>query len=237
MPTRSEAEEHLRVIRSLMEKATIYRAISAEAAAVGGFLAIVGSFAMGNWFALFAESAEPVFTKPNHWIFFATWSVVLLLAAAANLFALHRAALRREEPFISPGMKLACRSLLPSFFVAGAVTVQLLTDYWFVFAVPIWITCYGLALLSTRHFAPTSLLRLGWAFIVTGPLSFFHLFGSTWGAIYQPSNGSNSLAFAEWQYLFQAQFLMASTFGLFHLIYAAFTWPRKSSASDSGVEP
>ena len=238
MPTRTEAEEHLRVIRSLMEKATIYRAISAEAAAIGGVLAIVGSFSMGNWMSTFSFGDDiAVFKGPNRWVFFATWTIVLLLASCANLYVLRRAALQRGEPFVSPGMKLALRSLLPSFCVAGALTVQVVPAFWFVFVVPIWITCYGLGLLSTRHFAPTSLIRLGWAFVLAGVLACFDITNTTWGAFYQPANGSDPQAFASWQHVLQAQFLMAATFGLFHLIYAACTWPRKSSASDSGVEP
>ena len=118
MPTPAEAEEHLRVIRSLMEKATIYRAISAEAAGIGGLLAIIGSFSMGNWTSLSFGNDSPVFKGPNRWAFFATWAIILLIAAGANLYALRRAALKRGEPFISPGMKLALSSLLPSFFVA-----------------------------------------------------------------------------------------------------------------------
>ena len=228
MPTRTEAEEHLRVIRSLMEKATIYRAISAEAAGIGGVLAIFGSFSMGNWVGAFGESDKAVFKGPNHWIFFATWTIVLLLAALANLYCLRRAALQRGEPFISPGMKLALSSLLPSFFVAGVLTLLMLPLFWYVFTVPIWITCYGLGLLSTRHFAPTSLVRLGWAFVLAGLSSTFHITNVTWGAFYQPSNGSDPQSFALWQHVFQAQFLMAATFGLFHLIYAACTWPRRA---------
>ena len=38
---RSKAEEDLRVIRSLMERATVYRAISAPAALVAGLLSIL----------------------------------------------------------------------------------------------------------------------------------------------------------------------------------------------------
>ena len=228
MPTPAEAEEHLRVIRSLMEKATIYRAISAEAAGIGGLLAIIGSFSMGNWTSLSFGNDNLVFKGPNRWVFFATWTIILLLAAGANLYALRRAALKRGEPYISPGMKLALSSLLPSFFVAGVLTLLVFHLFWYVFTVPIWITCYGLGLLSTRHFAPTSLVRLGWAFVLAGLFSTIHITNVTWGAFYQPTNGSNPLAFAQWEHVLQAQFVMASTFGLFHLIYAACTWPRRA---------
>ena len=43
---RSKAEEDLRVIRSLMERATVYRAISAPAALVAGFLSIFAAAAI-----------------------------------------------------------------------------------------------------------------------------------------------------------------------------------------------
>ena len=40
MDERHRAEEHLRVIRTLMERATIYRAISASTALIGGLIAL-----------------------------------------------------------------------------------------------------------------------------------------------------------------------------------------------------
>ena len=40
MDERQRAEEHLRVIRTLMERATIYRAISAPTALAGGLIAL-----------------------------------------------------------------------------------------------------------------------------------------------------------------------------------------------------
>ena len=46
MIDRSNAEEDLRIIRSLMERATIYRAISAPTALVAGLLAILASAAI-----------------------------------------------------------------------------------------------------------------------------------------------------------------------------------------------
>ena len=67
MNERCRAEEDLRVIRNLMERATIYRAISAPTALVGGLLALGSSVALwlldrsrpadaipldGRWFAL-----------------------------------------------------------------------------------------------------------------------------------------------------------------------------------------
>src|SRR5262249_30402738 len=118
MIDRSEAEEHLRVIRSLMEKATVYRAISAEAAAVGGCLAIVASFAFGNWWSPAEPKAEVSGAQ-----FVGLWCGVLAVAAGLNLFFLWRAARRRGEMFVSAGMRMALKAVLPSYVVAAFFTV------------------------------------------------------------------------------------------------------------------
>lgn len=223
MSNRSEAEQHLRVIRSLMERATIYRAVSAEAAAVGGALAIAASFALGNWMVAFSADALPQ-TEPGSARFFLTWLGILGVTALANLIFLRRSALLRGEPFISSGMRLALVSLLPSFVVAGGLTALL---WWsiegIVLVVPVWITCYGLGLLATKHFAPRSLIWLGWAFLLAGLAAFAFVACSL----------KQATPLSPWLTIYRAQMLMAVTFGGFHLIYAVCTWPRKSShASD-----
>ncbi len=226
MQTRSDAEEHLRIIRSLMEKATIYRAISAEAAAVGGVLAIGGSFATGNW--LKPTPYDPGIPSPSAPAFLGPWIGLLVLTSLVNLYFLRRAATQRVDRFISPGMRLALAALLPSFFVAGGLTIYFAgLGPNAVFIVPIWIVCYGIGLLATSHFAPRSLVYLGWAFLLAGLGAFWPMFDS-------------SFAVRSGQYAGPwcvAQILMASTFGLFHLIYAACTWPRRARGADAGGTP
>jgi hypothetical protein len=229
MIDRSEAEEHLRVIRSLMEKATIYRAISAEAAAVGGVLAVLASFAFGNWLRTGEILAGRVSRVPSE-AFFGLWLIVLLVTAAANVWCLWRGAQRRGEAFISPGMRLACRALLPSYIVASFFTVLLFGIEMPGFIVPVWIICHGLALLSTTCFAPRSLGWLGWAFLAMGLASCWAI-GKAAYAIPIVAGGADVDALAhqrDWRSLLLGQQWMALTFGLLHLIYAACTWPRRA---------
>ena len=217
MPTRTEDEEHLRVIRSLMEKATIYRAISAPTALVGGLLSVAVS-AVGAWCHryLFFDISNYEFR------FFWPWIAVLALTTISNAWFLYRDARRRGDVFLSPGMRLAARCMAPSFLSAGILSFLARSsgDGLLVF---VWMLFYGLGLLSTLSFAPKSISVLGWTFIA-GAFALI-VFPSL------PGSGPLSLEIRS------AHILMGSTFGLFHLIYAAFTWPRKSSASDSGVEP
>lgn len=74
MDSRS-AEDHLRVIRELMERATIYRTISAPAALFCGFLALFVAFA-----ALIRGPLQPILRHS----FVQVWIIVFLLSAAAN---------------------------------------------------------------------------------------------------------------------------------------------------------
>jgi len=212
MQTSTEAEEHLRVIRSLMERATIYRAISAPSALVGGFLAI-----------FVAISLSIVSTPPGEHINFAlVWLAVLVTCSAANLYFLRRDADRRREPYFSPGMRLALVSLLPSFLVAGACTVLLSSYGGETVLACIWVTLYGLALLATGHFAPRSIVFLGWAFLVAGLILIITVLNSE---------------LPQWNPWGLGNLIMAATFGLFHLIYAACTWPNRARSVEVTATP
>lgn len=184
-----------------MEKATVYRSISAPTALVGGVLAI-GAAILGHT----VENWEYEDRVPSQHVFAIIWLFVLTLVAAANGFFLFRDARRRGEKFISHGMKMALAALMPSHLTAGVLSVV------FGFAQPIilvlvWIVLHGIGLLSTAHFSPRSIIRLGWGFLLAGLASIVTL---AVARSFEPS----------------PHILMAITFGGFHLIYAACTWPR-----------
>jgi hypothetical protein len=167
MPTREEAEEHLRVIRSLMERGTIYRAISASGALVGGMVTLLGCGFLALKSPLpGAPSSAPneLMPTPVYPLFLPTWLVVLAVTVLVNIYLLWRDAERRGDVFLSPGLRAALRALIPSCLVAAVLTF-LAAD----FLLPIaWMIFYGLSLLATQHFAPRSIMLLGWAFLATG---------------------------------------------------------------------
>jgi hypothetical protein len=221
MPNRSEAEEHLRIIRSLMEKATIYRAISAPTALVGGLLALIAAGIL--WRLTPAQDGEPENWPDMRLYFLMPWLLVLALTGAANMCFLWRDARLRGDPFISPGMKAALTALAPSFLVAGYCTFFLVGCFssGAVLGLPtIWMVLYGVGLLATSHFSPRSIHVLGWSFLVAGLASLTGAWILPW--LREP-----------WQI---CNLQMAATFGLFHIIYAACTWRRKPIHRDSGGE-
>src|SRR6266446_10628974 len=199
MDSRS-AEDHLRVIRELMERATIYRTISAPAALFCGFLALFVAFA-----ALIRGPLQPILRHS----FVQVWIIVFLLSAVANTLFLLGSSKEREEAFPSRRLRTALVAIAPAFLVAGALTISLARSRGSeIFVAVCWIGLYGMALLSTVTFAPRSIALLGWAFVLTSCLCLVlltqdYLFSFT----------------ASRHVTLQGYLAMAGTFGLYHIIY------------------
>jgi hypothetical protein len=201
MDSRS-AEDHLRVIRELMERATIYRAISAPAALCSGLLALIVASA-----ALIPGPFQPIL---RHY-FVPVWIIVFLLSAVANTLFLLRSTKDKKITLPSRRMRTALVAIAPAFLVAGALTILLIRNQGSeIFVAVCWIGLYGMALLSTVTFAPRSIALLGWAFVLTsclclGLLTQDYLFSFT---------ASRRVTLQSLGYL-----AMAGTFGLYHIIY------------------
>jgi len=216
MAATNPAEEHLRVIRSLMEKATIYRAISVPTALVGGCVGIVAAAIFHFQCGKTRDDSTPAVH-----LFLACWLGALVIAGAGNIYFLRADARRRGEKFVSAGMRAALRALWPSYLVAAMLTFAWRTAP-LLLPIP-WMILYGLGLLGTQHFAPRSIVYLGWAFLAAGLLG---LVGLQKGLVY--SDGS---------LLCVGNLAMGLTFGGFHLIYAVCAWPRKSGVADAANAP
>jgi hypothetical protein len=218
MSERDSAEEDLRVIRTLLERATTYRAISAPSALLAGLLSTLAAGAV-----YYNNEVRLVLGRtvgPRE--FALIWIVVLIVAVLGNAFFVWREAKMGGRPFVSSGMKLALRAILPNLLIPAAFTLWFF-ETGFLGArelelVTIWVASYALALLSTALFAPRSLAILGWAFLLSAvsiPVLMDRIDSLTDDV---PDT------------------VMGVTFGLFHLVYAVAAWPRKgASATMSSV--
>jgi len=121
MSTTEVALENLRIIRSLMEKAHIYRAVSALAALTGGLLALAAS-AWPLQHALATQGASLM--SPG--TFLDLWIAILLVASSLNVLLLAIEAKRRGQPFVSEGMRMALRAFAPPMLVGGCVGIGLI---------------------------------------------------------------------------------------------------------------
>ncbi len=197
------AIEHLRVIRSLMEKAHIYRAVSAPAALLGGVLALGATL----WPVVHAAQThgDAAFSNAT---FLIVWHGILAACTVLNVALLAREAARRGQSLVSDGMKMALRAVSPPLIVGGVLAGGLVI--WLqnlTLAALIWVLCYGLALLATASFSPKSLTRLGWAFVIAGLVLFL-----VWAANGEIRDLRTDLG--------PASLVMALTFGLLHVVYA-----------------
>ncbi len=202
MTTREEAAEQLRVIRSVMERATIFRALSGETALIGGAASVAAAWlSEGN----------------RLWAWAGWWLVGLVAVLAFNVFQIFRMKVARDRPFWSSGLRVALRGVLPSLIAGGFLGLLFVRGGQEQSAACLWILHYGLALLAIREFAPKSMVWLGWAFVVFGVASL----AAVADVIHVPQ---------EWLRLLNGSRLMAISFGGFHLIYGALivtTGPRE----------
>jgi hypothetical protein len=220
-PLQETALDHLRVIRTLMDRANIYRAVSASAALVGGLLSLalaVYGFRNNDFFtnggALAAKSAF----REKEFLF--SWIGVLVVTSVVNIVLLMRGAHDKGQPAVTDGLKMALRALGPPMLCGGIMGSYLIwTDLDIAFGTIIWILCYGLALQATVSFAPRSIVWLARAFLITGQaLAIFYFLKGGLG-MFQRKEAPASL-------------FMGLTFGLYHIIYAVAVYcskPRPSS--------
>jgi len=195
MTTREEAAEQLRVIRSVMERATVFRALSGETALIGGAAALAAAW--------LSEGRD-------RWAWAAWWLGGLAVVLAFNVFQIFRVQSSTGRPFWSQGLKVALRGIMPSLIAGGFIGLLFVRWNQEVLAACIWIVHYGVALLAIREFAPKSMGWLGWSFVVAGIIGFAGV-----------TDLLHPLTMWMVNAKINASHLMAVTFGAFHLIYGA----------------
>ena len=117
MSLNQQASENLQLIRSLMERSTIYRAISAPTALVGG----VASILMGFW----GETTIQTLTLNTLFYpygFFIAWGIVFFLTIGTHLFQLYKDSLQNGESIFSSRHFHAFKCMFPSIFTSGIIT-------------------------------------------------------------------------------------------------------------------
>ena len=207
-----DAAAHLKTIRSLMERATVYRAISAPGAVVAGVLSLL----VCGWL-LRQDTSQRIGPIGFVWL----WTGILVVVAALNLWLIYRNARMRGDRFGSAGMKMALRAVAPPLaagFTLGFLSATRSSNYTDI--VSFWILFYGLGLLAMSSFAPRSLLALGGGFLICGLLAFFPWIRSIDGR--------------DWH---AAIHFMSIAFGGLHLIYAVSVYLMQRNHTGFDDEP
>ncbi len=199
-----------------MERATIYRSLSAPTALVGGLLSL-GGFAVD----FVTEYVRGQMLSAG--AFLGVWLGILVLTLLANCYFLWREAKLRGTPFFSAGMKCALRSVVPPFLLAGFLTIITASEP--TVCAIVWIIAYGIGLLAMQHFAPRPIVVLGWMFLIAGCLTIVLLVQM--GRMSDDPSPPDGLI--------PGSFLMGLTFGGFHIIYAISVWALGEERSEASA--
>jgi hypothetical protein len=156
-----EAAEQLQTIRTLMERAALYRRALGPTLVGIGLLGLVAGAVGYLWVR--------TTTGPEPFVFF--WCAVAVLAVGWTAIQVRGQALRAGEPFWTPPTRRVLAAMTPPHAVALLLTlifcVESLPIRPVVFAV-LWMLLYGLGLHAAGHFTLRGFRTLGWGFIVFG---------------------------------------------------------------------
>jgi len=161
------AAEHLQIIRTLMERAALYRRALAPIMIFNG---VVGLLAAGLGWSLGIGS-------PRGFVLY--WAVVSMVALTGSFLLVRRQALKESEPFWSPPTRRVTQAMLPALaaglMIAALVTARaglapdtgggLVRVLWLPL---IWVVLYGCAFHAAGFFMPRGMKIFGWAFIIGG---------------------------------------------------------------------
>ena len=197
------ANEHLQVIRTLMERAAVYRRALAPTTLVTG--------GVGTAAALIGWLAQ--IESPRGFGLF--WIAVSVVAICGAFWVVRSQALKDKEPFWSPPTRRVTQAQLPPL-VAGLVATLLVAlsagappaRVWWL--PPMWMVLYGCALHAAGFFMARGIRLFGWGFIVLGCAC------TVVASLWMDAEGLPAVRNAHW--------LMGATFGGLHLAYGAYLY-------------
>ena len=199
------AAENLQVIRTLMERSALYRR------AMAPVMLAAGLFGVAGWGLGKALSIDSLLA------FVGFWFAIAALTVAVALLIVRRQAIGSAEPFWTPPTRRIIRAMVPSLAAGGLMTSSMLLVLPGAaleaapICIMIWILFYGLAIHSAGMIISRGVRLLGWMFILPAPPLV--------PAIFAPGGiGFNGTALT-W---LTPNIQMGLTFGLFHLIAAAY---------------
>ncbi len=174
------AMDNLEFIRETMERSAVFTSVP-------GF----GGIFMGAT-AIAAAVIASFQTVVHNWII--VWIAEAFLAFAVGLFAMwQKSKITKTSLFSAPAKKFA-ESFLPPLLCGIFITFGLWRFGHFEMMIPVWIICYGAAVVCGGAFSVKAVPIMGWCFIAVGAV-----------AVFLPANYGN--------------LMMALSFGVLHIIF------------------
>lgn len=168
-PDAREAEEHLRVIRDLMERSTKYSTFSGLSGILAGIASILGCLVTQRLQTEYPQPAD--FRGP----FLLTWSVVILFAIGTDYLLTKRRAARVGKLIRSRLGKQMIFASAPGLGTGALLTLYFLQKNMLHDIYPVWMLCYGIAVSAVGLFSQREVSLLGAAFLLAGAVTLLLL--------------------------------------------------------------
>jgi len=174
------AIDNLKFIRETMERSTVFTSVPGYGGILMGATAIVAAY--------IAHSQ----TYIRDWLI--VWLTEAVLAFFIGLLAMwQKTKLSQTSLFSTPARKLLMNSL-PPMLCGVFITLGLWRFGHFEAMIPVWILCYGAAVVCGGAFSVKAVPIMGWCFMALGAIAFF-----------LPAN--------------TGQIMMALSFGVLHIVF------------------
>jgi len=174
------ALDNLKFIRETMERSTVFTSVPGYGGILMGATAIVAAY--------IAHSQASI----RDWL--TVWLTEAVLAFFIGLLAMwQKTKISKTSMFSTPARKLVMNSL-PPMLCGVFITLGLWRFGHFEAMIPVWILCYGAAVVCGGAFSVKAVPLMGWCFIALGAIAFF-----------LPAN--------------TGQLMMGLSFGLLHIVF------------------
>lgn len=176
------AIDNLRYIREAMERSTSFTAVPGY----GGML--MGVTAIGAAYI----AAQQLYLR--NW--FIVWLTEAFLAVAIGMLAMWQKSKIAEQSLVSTPARKFAFGFVPPLLCGVVITLGLWRYEHYEVMVPVWLLCYGAAVVTGGAFSIRAVPIMGWIFMVLGGSAF----------LVSPRYGD---------------YLMAAGFGALHIIFGA----------------
>ena len=192
------AEENLNTIRTLMERASVYRLALAPVAMAVGLMGLVAAGGAQAWGRTGAED------------FAAYWMAVAGAGLGLALLMMRRQAMKAGEAFWSRPTRQVAQALAPMFVVGLSLgvleLVSVAQDRDSIRLIGLWMVLYGGAIHAAGFFMKRGLKLLGTFFVTVGLAGIF----------------AHKIANIVWLTEANAHWVMGTVFGGGHLLYGLY---------------
>ena len=176
------ALDNLKYIRETMERSTSFTAVPGYGGMLMGVTAIVAAYIASRQ------------TDQTGWLM--TWLVEAALAFAIGMLAMWQKSRIAEDSLLSTPARKFAMGFVPPLIVGAVMTTGLLRYGYFEAMAPLWMLCYGAAVVCGGAFSVRVVPVMGWCFIGLGSAT-----------LAAPASLNN--------------WFMAAAFGVVHVIFGA----------------